>query len=49
MRTRLQQGIRQPKIYKDGTVRYGLLTSAGEPQHLFEALSHHQWRVAMED
>jgi hypothetical protein len=49
MRTRLQQGIREPKIYKDGKVRYGLLTSVGEPQHLSEALSHPQWHVAMED
>ncbi|XP_071678623.1 uncharacterized protein [Lolium perenne] len=49
MRTRLQQGFRKPKIYKDGTVRYGLLTSSGEPQHLSEALSHPQWRVAMEE
>jgi hypothetical protein len=29
VRTRLQQGIRHPKIYTDGTVRYGLFTSTG--------------------
>jgi hypothetical protein len=34
VRTRLQQGIRHPKIYKDGTVRYGMFTSTGEPSSL---------------
>jgi hypothetical protein len=29
--TRLQQGIRKPKIYTDGTIRYGLFTALGEP------------------
>jgi len=28
-RTRLQQGIRKPKLYTDGTIRYGLFTSTG--------------------
>ena len=36
--TRLQSGIRQPKVYTDGTVRYSLFTSTGEPQALEEAL-----------
>lgn len=31
-RTCLQHGIHKPKIYTDGTVRYGCLTSSGEPQ-----------------
>jgi hypothetical protein len=47
--TRLQQGIRNPKIYTDGTVRYGLLTSTGEPRTTSEALDHPQWRHAMEE
>jgi hypothetical protein len=36
--TRPQHGIRKPKVYTDGTIRYGLLTSSGEPNHLDEAL-----------
>jgi hypothetical protein len=36
--TRLQHGIRKPKLYTDGTVQYGLLTSSGEPQNHNEAL-----------
>ena len=31
--TRLQKGIRQPRILTDGTVRYGMLTSTGEPKN----------------
>jgi hypothetical protein len=38
IRTRLQQGIRQPKKYTDGTVRYGLFSSIGEPSTLSKAL-----------
>jgi hypothetical protein len=33
-RTRLQKGIRQPKVYTNGTMTYALLTSTGEPQNL---------------
>jgi hypothetical protein len=29
--TRLQKGIHHPKKYTDGTVRYGMLSSTGEP------------------
>jgi hypothetical protein len=39
--TRLSKGIRQPRVYKDGTIRYdrlGLFTASGEPQFLQEAL-----------
>jgi hypothetical protein len=49
VQTRLQQGIRQPKQYTDGTVRYGLFSSTGEPSTLFEALDTSQWRQAMEE
>jgi hypothetical protein len=30
-RTRLQSGIRKPKVYTDGTIRYNCFTSSGEP------------------
>jgi hypothetical protein len=47
--TRLQHGIRKPKLYTDGTVRYGLLTSSGEPQNHNEALRDDKWKKAMDD
>jgi hypothetical protein len=46
--TRLQHGIRKPKVYTDGTIRYGLLTFSGEPNHLDEALSDSRWKSAMD-
>jgi hypothetical protein len=46
--TRLQQGIRKPKIYTDGTVRYGLFTSSGEPRNHQEALGDSRWKSAMD-
>lgn len=36
--TRLRSGIRKPKIYTNGTVKWGLLTTTGEPQNLHDAL-----------
>jgi hypothetical protein len=45
----LQKGIRQPKKYTDGTVRYALLTSTGEPQNLKDALSDKNWKQAMQE
>jgi histone deacetylase 1/2 len=47
-RTRLQAGIRKPKVYTDDTVRYGFYTSTGEPQSLDEALGDQNWRNAMD-
>jgi hypothetical protein len=39
--TRLQHGIRKPKIYADGTVRYGYLATASEePTNLHDAMSN---------
>jgi hypothetical protein len=38
--TQLQHGIRKSKIYRDGTVRYGMFTSSGEPQNHHEALGN---------
>jgi hypothetical protein len=45
----LQKGIRQPKKYPDGTVRYGLLSSTGEPRTLPATLNDPHWRAAMQD
>jgi hypothetical protein len=33
-----QSGISKPKIFTDGTVRYGFFSSTGEPSNLSEAL-----------
>lgn len=46
--TRLQKGISKPKRYTDGTVRYGCLTTTGEPENLREAMANSNWRLAME-
>jgi hypothetical protein len=40
--TRLQHGIRKPKTYTDGTVRYGHLTTLGEPESVADALGKSQ-------
>jgi histone deacetylase 1/2 len=47
-RTRLQDGIRKPKLYTDGTVRYAFVSSSCEPYNLQEALSIPHWKVAMD-
>jgi histone deacetylase 1/2 len=49
--TRLQRGIRQPKRFTDGTVRWGMLAShtTEEPSTLDAALKDHNWRAAMDD
>jgi histone deacetylase 1/2 len=49
MTTRLQKGIKQPKKYTDGTIRYGMLTSTGEPSNLAEALDDTRWSQAMQE
>jgi hypothetical protein len=48
VRTRLQQGIRHPKHYTNGTIRYGMFSSTCEPTKLSEALGDANWRTAME-
>ena len=48
-RTRLQKGIRNPRVYTDGTIRYGLLTSTGEPRNIKEALDNATWKQAMDE
>jgi histone deacetylase 1/2 len=47
--TRLQKFIQQPKQYIDGTIRYGMFASTGEPLTLTEALNDPNWRSAMEE
>jgi histone deacetylase 1/2 len=49
VRTRLPQGIHHPKRYTDGTIRYGMFSSTGEPTKLSEALGDANWRTAMEE
>jgi hypothetical protein len=48
-RTRLQQGIHQPKKYTDGTIRYGLFTAIGEPTTLSDAMEDDRWCNSMEE
>jgi hypothetical protein len=47
-RTRLQSGIRKEKVYTDGTVKYSLLSSTGEPYNIVEALEDSNWKQAMD-
>ena len=47
--TRLQHGIRKPKIYTDDTVRWSMLAaSAGEPSTVGEAFQDPRWTAAMD-
>jgi histone deacetylase 1/2 len=46
--TRLQQGIRKPKVYTDGTVRNGNLAVTTKPNTLHEALANENWKHAMD-
>jgi histone deacetylase 1/2 len=48
-RTRLQHGIRKPKTYTDGTIRYGFLTVTGEASTLAEDHDDVCWREAMDN
>jgi histone deacetylase 1/2 len=47
-RTRLQSGIRKPKVYTDGTIKYSCFTSSGEPQNLNEAFGNKHWKEVMD-
>lgn len=49
-KTRLQGGIRKPKVYTDGTIpyKYTGFAATGEPQTLDEALTDERWRNAMD-
>jgi hypothetical protein len=48
-RTRLYRKVFNPKIYKDGTIRFGILAATGEPQTLSEAMNDDKWRQAMKE
>jgi histone deacetylase 1/2 len=47
--TRSTRGVFQPKKYQDGTVRWCLSTTTGEPTDLQGALSNANWKAAMDD
>lgn len=46
--SRLQCGIRKPKVFTNGTVRYGLLSNTGEPNNHEEALGNENWCTAID-
>lgn len=48
-RTRSQSGISKPKIFTDGTIRYVLLSSTGEPLNLQEAVADSNWKRAIQE
>jgi hypothetical protein len=41
------RGIRKPKIYTNGTIRYGFLTTNREPENLEDALQDTNWKEEM--
>jgi hypothetical protein len=43
-----QSGIRKPKTYTNGTMRYGLFTSIGQPQNHSEAMGDTRWKLAVD-
>jgi histone deacetylase 1/2 len=47
-RTRAQDGIRKPKLYTYGTVRYGLSAISSEPRTVAEAMQNNSWKKAMD-
>ena len=47
--TRLQKGIRNPRIRNDGTIPYGKLCISGEPTNLGDALGDSRWKKAMDE
>jgi hypothetical protein len=46
--TRLQHGIRKPKVYTDDTVRYRLLAYSCKPLNHHDALNYSRWKLAMD-
>jgi hypothetical protein len=46
--TRLKSGIPKPKVYTDGSIRYGNLITSKEPCNLSTALADPKWKEAME-
>jgi hypothetical protein len=46
----LHQGIRKPKVYSNGTIKYGCLASiTSEPNNTTEAQANDNWKKAMDD
>jgi hypothetical protein len=46
----LHGGIRKPKVYTNGTIRYGCLASITcEPNNIIEAQANDNWKKAMDD
>jgi hypothetical protein len=45
--THLQHGIHTPKVYTDGTIKYGNLASTSEPSSVVDALRDPTWKAAM--
>jgi hypothetical protein len=48
-KTKSQSGISKPKVFTDGTVRYGFFSSTGEPSNLSEALGDPKWKATMHE
>jgi hypothetical protein len=46
--TRLKHGIRKPKVYTDGTVRYSLALTKEEPTDYRIAMDDSRWKSAMD-
>jgi hypothetical protein len=49
--TRAQRGIHRPRVYTDGTIRYGkhyFLTQSGEPYSVEDALADTNWKNVMD-
>ncbi len=46
--TRLQQGIRKPKCYMDGTLRYLNLVTTYEPTSLYDAMNNSNLKAPMD-
>jgi hypothetical protein len=44
----LQGGIHKPKVYTDGTIRYGCLAVIDEPRNLEEDFRNKNWKSAMD-
>jgi histone deacetylase 1/2 len=48
-RTRLQSGITKPRLDVNGTIKYSLACSTGEPTDVQEALGDSHWKQAMDE
>ena len=46
--THLQASIRKPKMYTNGTIRYGNLANVSEPHTVADALHNPNWKAAMD-